>query len=612
MSNMSKERAREEEETKKELRLEPTLPQAPLRKEPVLKSEPSSSMKPIEGRLTVLQPLDIGPPIRLIPPHREFKIARKEEKEEEEKFSIPKIIQAFEIVRVKLKPKPLKAQVPEYPKPSAIHVQIEELPKRETKISLRPLKQALPSSESVTAPVINVPVLKPSRLTLKRPLQLAFPSMAEVEDRVRREEVVKRIVQEQEFEPYLPNVFGIPEGLLDEESRGNGLLAKVSPEGFVCIVVDKKRGFDKFIEFLCSILFRIKSKGLPSVWTQGGLAETFFEFKKRGDIEVLEDLSKKLMDALSNIKGPGIGEPTGFLGHLKELRLEKAFRYLVLSVDKKEDVMKVADVLMNPGAEFRYYIPKLYAYTCRELDLEDWYLILQAMFGFVGVEYETFTERGSKSAVPSASKLLLEPHDIGRWCLELDRRFYETLDKIKEEVTRRLSSGRQPRSGKELGQEESALHYSLKFLVVKHLIDNLKVSENSIRTEEEVESIIPDVYVSWPKKIAVEIETFYGTGDPYHVKLISKVEDYRKAEFKDELWLVVPNIQALLFVDELLKLRRDYKKELDLEVYTLDLTGYGAELTCGERRGPGLIRLIDVLRLFKERGLKRPQKFLEI
>jgi len=525
-------------------------------------------------------------------------------------LSTLRTIQSFKPTSVEFKPKTLEVQVYEDFRPRAVHVQVKELPK--TEISLRPLKQVLPSSEPITTSVINISSLKPPKLTLKRPLQLAFPSISKVEDRVKEEETTEHATREQEFEPYSTDVFGIPEGLLDEESRGSGLLAKVSPEGFVCIVVDKERGFDKFIEFLCSILFRIKSKGLPSVWTQRGLAETFFEFEKRGDIEILKDLSKKLMNVLSNIERSGTKGLEDFLNHLKGLRLEKAFRYLILPADKRDEVMKVADVLMNAGAEFRYYIPKLYAYTCRELDLEDWDLILQAMFGFVGVEYETFTEWSSKSAVPSASKLLLEPQDIGRWCLELDRRFYETLDKIKEEVTRRLSSGRQPRSGKELGQEESALHYSLKFLVVKHLIDNLKVSENSIRTEEEVKSIIPDVYVSWPEEIAVEIETFYGTGDPYHVKLIPKVDDYRNAKFKGELWLVVPNIQALLLVDELLKLRKDYKKELDLEVYTLDLTGYGAELTCGERRGPGLVKLVDVLRLFKERGLKRPQKFLKI
>jgi thiol-disulfide isomerase/thioredoxin len=201
--------------------------------------------------------------------------------------------------------------------------------------------------------------------------------------------------------------------------------------------------------------------------------------------------------------------------------------------------------------------------------------------------------------------------NIGHLCLELDGRFYEMLRSIMDDVKRRLPSQRQPKAGQEMGQEESWLHYMLKFLVVKHLIDNLKVPEEFVETEKDLGFTAPDVYVSKPREIAVEIETFYGSGEPYNVKLAPKLKKYEEAYFKGELWLVVPNIQALLYVDDLLKLRRDYRQKLNVEVYTLDLTGKGAELTYGERRQAGLMRLIDLLKLFKDRGLRRHQNFLK-
>ncbi|MEM4005808.1 MAG: hypothetical protein QXM43_09300, partial [Desulfurococcaceae archaeon] len=200
--------------------------------------------------------------------------------------------------------------------------------------------------------------------------------------------------------------------------------------------------------------------------------------------------------------------------------------------------------------------------------------------------------------------------NIGRQCLELESQFYRRLEEIVNEIKRRLHSQLQPVAGDELGQEESWLHYALKFLVIKHLIDNCGKSEDSIKTEEEIyRNVRADV--SCKENIAIEIETFYGTILPFERKLVPKLKEY--SGFQGQLWLVVPNIQALLYVDDLLKLRRDYRdKGMELEIYTLDLTGNGGVLLYDKQMKPGLVKFVDVLKWLRRNGLGRHQKFLQI
>jgi hypothetical protein len=589
-----------EEEVKRRLKSKPRLPQMEVQRTPAPRMQPAPKPKTSIATATVKRQTPLKREIQLKPV--EIKAVKPTFKELKEVVGVKSIkptvlkatVQTTKEVELKAELKPqiprIEARLPEISKPSKIGVLAKPPPKEELKVSLKPLKR-------VVLERIGIPVLRPPEIAVKH-VSVVTPKPIGKEE-LTTGAVVEPVKprEELEFEPYSPDVFGLPEGLLDEKSeplRG-GLLGGVSPEGLVCIVADKTHGFNELVELLCSILFRIKGRGLPSVWSQGSPTETFMEFKMkmREDIVILEKVEEILRNAVSKAKnGVESLKLEDFAEQLKSLRLEQVFRFLILPVDKG-DIATVAGILKNSRFEFRYHIPQLYVYLCKELDLDEWDLILRGMFGFIQPEPITV--------------------NVGHQCLELDRRFYERLRSIREEVKRRLPSQMQPKVGQELGQEESWSHYTLKFLVVKHLVDNLKVPEKFVKTEEGLDFTIPDIYVSQPKEIAVEIETFYGTGEPYNAKLIPKLEKYREAHFEGELWLVVPNIQALLYVDDLLKLRRDYRREkLNVEVYTLDLTGDGAELTCGEKRQAGLVRLVDLLKLFRDRGLKRHQKFLKI
>lgn len=439
--------------------------------------------------------------------------------------------------------------------------------------------------------------IKLSSILIKPRIALALRLEKEVES-ILLSKVVEgaKVIEETaetEPSPYSPEVFGLPEGLLDVDSEliKGGALSSIRPEGPICIVSDKTRGFDEFVELLCSILYRIKSGGLPSVWTYGSVTETFSAYRSRQDITILEGVRKSLEEVIQKVKsGQSMMEQAQSLSKtFKDLRLERAFRFIVLPA-KAEDFKTIKEILTNPQSDFRYYIPVLHFYKLKELEDEQFTAILQAMFGFLRPFPHTI--------------------NIGRQCLELESQFYRRLEEIVNEIKRRLPSQLQPVAGDELGQEESWLHYALKFLVIKHLIDNCRESVDSIETEEVIYGNVR-ADVLYNKMIAVEIETFYGTILPFERKLVPKLKGY--SGFQGQLWLVIPNIQALLYVDDLLKLRKDYRGEgMKLEIYTLDLTGNGGKVLYDKQVEPGLVKFVDVLKWLRRNGLERHQKFLQI
>lgn len=476
--------------------------------------------------------------------------------------------------------------------------------------SIRPLTEAsIVKSWGKVKPSLKVPLphLKPSPLKKAMVLNSTYiKSRIALTSRLGGAEGISPLrgpeeegamegVAEAEPSPHSPEVFGLPEGLLDEGSEfiKGGALSSVRPEGPICIVADKTLGFDEVVELLCSILYRIKSKGLPRVWTCGSATETLLAYRSRQDVTILEEIRGILKELERAIRERRpyqsiLGEAQRLSKTFKDLKLEQAFRFIVLPVEA-EYLERIKEILTDPQLNFRHYIPTLHIYKLKKLGDEQLTALLRAMFGFLEPRPYTI--------------------NIGQQCMELESEFYRRLEEIMNEVKGRLPSQRQPVAGDELGQEESWLHYALKFLAIKHLMDNCGKPESSIKTEEMIGGVRADV--SCEETIAIEIETFYGTILPFERKLVPKIKEY--SGFQGQLWFVIPNIQALLYVDDLLKLRRDCRDAgMKLEIYTLDLTGDGGELLYGKRMKPGLIKLVDVLKWLRRNGLGRHQKFLQV
>ncbi len=143
------------------------------------------------------------------------------------------------------------------------------------------------------------------------------------------------------------------------------------------------------------------------------------------------------------------------------------------------------------------------------------------------------------------------------------------------------------------GERESELHYLAKAFVVRHLAE--RVDPNCVETEKEEGAAVFDVVVTCGglQGLVVEVETLYGTGTVVHklVETVQKLKDVKRAGVR-KIWIVVPNLQAVIYLPLLLRTRRELRKEHDVEFYTLDVTSRG------------LVRLTDVATILVKKWKK--------
>lgn len=397
---------------------------------------------------------------------------------------------------------------------------------------------------------------------------------------------------EESLEPRIGASFSLPDCLLDaqylpREYLEVGGLGNISSERLICILVDKAGDFHELVRLICAKLWRIKSRGSPKVLVKSCDEELSW----RGlleDVVELEDF-EKMIEKLREERKENDEVRKAFINELKSRSVEGRLRFLLLPV--KEDVFEEAyKLLSDPSLKVERYLKnsKFFAFKLKRLDQEDELIgrLLQAAFGFADVDLHALTS-------------------LGEYALELEGNFVRRLERVMREVEAKVSYSKVPSPGQESEfPEESWLHLALKYLVYSHLLFNEGVDEEAIKCEERVKGVekVADVfYDDLERLIAVEIETMYGTGDPIIAKINPKtVLPYYKSKFKGELWLVIPNLHAFLFLRELLKLRGDYRREgLKLEIYVADVTGMGALQIYKEKRKPGLIKLIDVLKFIK-------------
>jgi len=459
-------------------------------------------------------------------------------------------------------------------------------------ISVRPLlkpEHISPSKIKISLPKVWLPLnlqpkLLPSvsigqQLPLKPKLRLPkFLKEATSSKHSGEEEFLSRIkpmeTQELLEFPSLPESL-VDERYLDEDYREFGGLGGVSSEGLVFILVDKSRDFHEFIKLICTKLWRIKSEGLPHV----SVISYDDELRWRGlseDVVVLDKAQRIIEDIIHG--GISINRAKEeFINQVKAKSVEGRLRFLLLPINGKL-FDKAYDLLNKPELQIERYLrhAKFLAYKLRRVDEKFLGRFLISAFGFVGTP--------------------LHSTSIGEYALELHGKFCKELEKVIKKVRRRIDPVNWPKPGK----DESWLHWALKHLAYMHLVDNERISEDSIKSEV---SVIPgkvaDVATS---DIAIEIETMYGTGDPIGAKINPyTLRPYLEENFKGELRLIIPNLHALLYASSLLRLRKSYRERgLNLEIYVADAIGIGAKLIYNEERKPGLVKLIDMLKFIKE------------
>jgi len=341
----------------------------------------------------------------------------------------------------------------------------------------------------------------------------------------------------------------------DKKYSIEGLL-EVKPERPVIIVAIKspnKDDYDGTLESILREIYRIKVGGSHIDRYIGTIADKKFaedEPIRQGFIKVVDDSKSdilnpnsidydKLRDRLIELSGQGL-----------------SFLVFYINEDKKDSLLANLSSLREKIAPEKIMVIKPH-----KLSAEQKRELARAAWGFV------------------------DPEELSDNAASLDREFKlreEGFNNILEKIVSERKYAEIVKEGNEVDLEEggkgseSPLHYQLKVFVVRYLIQKEKVPEEYIKTEYELQGgkIIPDVYVE-SKKLAIEVETFYGTGITPWRKLERTVEKYINKKVANEVWIVIPPLQTMLYLKDLVSKIKDLKeKGYDnlVKFYTVDLS----------------------------------------
>jgi hypothetical protein len=534
------------EKIKNSLRSKTALPQEKtlnLEKEPILKAksapkaEISTSTRIAEERLPILQlPRPMLPAIK---PKALVYEGPKETSRERVKPPTLEAIRASGMVKLELKPKVLKTRAIETQESSEVHVSIKELPKEEINASLKPLRSIVPKkleSGSISVPIVKLPQIgiKPMRPMTPRPIK-------EVEE-VTAGEVrsMTEITAKGSSGSIKEEVFVPP--LLEE------LSSIASPIGRpVCIVLSKKEG-DSFVEStatICREIYRIVKGGNPTPrWISKGLKEEIEgNLRAEGMIFVIDDSKCGLLPNLSNIRSCkdflDRVDMDMILDRLREL-FSQDFGFIIFHINERW-AGQFANLLREKARS-----AKIIEIQAPEWEQKDKATLSKICWGFVEGEGETFDE-------------------MFECCW---KNFSDELTKVGGNLELSLHV--------EKDGSASPEHESLKLAVIECLAEELGAKEKAIemlkrgkiKTEYELKGGRADIYVPSQQRF-VEIETFYGTGDPIIDKLKEKtLRKYLSSEYEGSRIDIVllTGIQALLYARKLVNLAELYRKEYGLEV----------------------------------------------
>jgi hypothetical protein len=339
----------------------------------------------------------------------------------------------------------------------------------------------------------------------------------------------------------------------------------------VCIVLPKREddSFVHSIAIICREIYRIVEKeGRPRPrWISKRLKEEIErDLRAEGMTFVVDDSNRELLPDLGKIQSCKEFLEKIDMGMILD-RLREFFSqgtgFVIFHVNEKW-ASRFANLLEEKVGAFANII---------EIRAPNWHpqakaVVARACWGFVEEEGRTFDEM------------------FGR----CEKRFFEELERAREEF------GLYIRGDEGAGYE----HEGMKAIVVECLARELgaksrdealqMLKEGKIKTEHDLSNgKRADVYVL-PERRYVEVETFYGTGDPIIDKLDRETLSKYKGRTSRVDVVLLTGVQALLYARRLVKLAEVYRKEHGLEVnfYLPDL------------RKRKLIPLKQVLRMLRE------------
>jgi hypothetical protein len=577
------ERKRREEEIKRRLKskvIPPSLA-APKGREPesrkapepearlILRPKPSVNPVIVSGeRPSLLKLPQPKPPI--IKPRTPVPKEPEETATKKIGVSMPKMAQVLDEAKRKLEPKILRAQPPS----EALELSGAPVPEseKEPEISLKPLRPVIElkpvESERRLSEIIksvarkSAPLLTPKRLIESR----------KEKERERVEESVgisgSPEGPEREEEALLPEEIFIPP-LIKELSSATKLMGRP-----MCIILPKKED-DTFVDsvaIICREIYRIVKGGKPSprLISKGLKEEIEGYLKAEGMIFIIDDSKSELLPDLGKIRSSeDLKKRLGIiLDRLREL-FSQDIGFIIFHINGIW-----ASQLANLLKEEVGYLANIIEIQTPNWQPQTKAIITKICWGFVEEKGDTFDE-------------------VFGHC---EKKFFDELKKVKEDVEL-IHYIREDR-------DASPEHEAMKVMVVECLARELGASnkhevirmleEKEIETERELDGGRADIYVRSQRR-CVEIETFYGTGDPIDKldkETLRKYLDLKKREYQvDRVDVVLlTGVHALLYAHRLAKLAKIYRKQHHLEVnfYLPDLR---------EKR---LIPLRELFRILRE------------
>jgi hypothetical protein len=535
------------EEIKKKLKARPALPSmvyesrgAPsLKAQQSIKIEVSESRRVAEEHLPILQrpqlrPLTIRPKT---PTHEELKEVSKGVE-----LSTLRTIQTFKATSIELKPKMLRAQGVEGLKVEGPQVSVKELP-RELKTSLKPLRPAVIGEFKPEIP--TTPMVKLPRASAEAPhiTPRVIPRHIDVEREVSEGAKVQAGASTREeprsLEEKIP-----PLPLFGEL----GSIAK-STRKPVCIVLSKREGdsLAMSVAIACREIYRIVKGGKPTPrYISKGLKEEIeSELKAEGMIFIVDDSKCEFLPELSRIC---------------------SCRELIEKVDVEKVLDRLREFFSQDFGFVIFHVNERWASQFANLLRER----VGAFADIIEVRAPHLSPQAKEALARACWGFVKEGE--GRTFDELfgscERKFFDELEKVRGDIKLALYVERDESAGDE--------HEGMKMFVVKCLAKEL-----GARDEEEVMRMLKDgeiktehgllsggradVYVP-SKQRYVEVETFYGTGDPITKKLVKETLSKYEGIARQVDIVLLTGLQALLYARRLFELADLYRKEKGLEV----------------------------------------------
>jgi hypothetical protein len=450
------------------------------------------------------------------------------------------VLRRVEKVKIELKPQVLRSEVeePKVLKLRKIDVSIKQVPGRKLEIPLRP-----PEDRAFE----RVKMARPPKIIIKPALPTALVPRgmrAVIEGEGSRPPETERPYESLEEEVFIPPIL-----------KKLSLVTKSVVDRPICIIVPKREGesFVGSIATICREIYRIVKGDKPSPrWISEGLKDEIESYLRAGNmIFVVDDSKCKLLsDILSKV-------------HNVEDLLEKVDVNLMLdrlreffSQDFGFVIFHVNERWANAFSRLLREKAGIYVKERNIIEIPplDWPIEVKETLAKVLWD---FVERGGGA------------FEFDRIFSSYEEEFLRVLDDMKRDVELRHWINRDENAGEE--------HEVMKAIVVECVAKELgatrkdeviqMLKRKDIETECEVSGgRRADICVRRAQRF-IEVETFYGTGDPISRKLDTEtLAKYREMKGAKVDIVLFTGIQALLYAEELNKLAEIYRKEYSLEV----------------------------------------------